>query len=75
MAQMVKNLPTMQETQVQLLDQEYPLKEDITHSNILAWKIPQTEEPGRLQSMELQRIGHEYATNPFTFHEILDIIR
>ena len=40
---MVKNLPTMQETQVQSLEQEYPLKEDITHSNILAWKIPQTE--------------------------------
>ena len=48
-AQMVKCLPTMQETQVQSLGQEDPLeKEMATHSSILAWKIPWTEEPGRL---------------------------
>ena len=52
MAQSVKSLPAMQETQVQSLGQENPLeKEMATHSNILAWKIPWTEEPGRLQSM------------------------
>ena len=48
MAQMEKNLPAMQETRVQALDQEDPLEEEIaTHSSILAWKIPWTEEPGR----------------------------
>ena len=48
--QSVKNLPTMQETQVQLLGQEDPLeKEMATHSSILAWRVPWTEEPGRLQ--------------------------
>ena len=55
MAQMVKNLPAMQETQVQSLGGEDPLEMGIaTHSSILAWRIPLTEEPGRLQSMELQ---------------------
>ena len=59
MARTVKNLPAIQETQVQPLVWEDPLEEEIvTHSSILAWRIPQTEEPGRLQSMELQRIGH-----------------
>ena len=59
-AQMVKCLPTMQETQVQSLGREDPLeKEMATHSSILAWKIPWTEEPGRLQSMGSQRVGHE----------------
>ena len=54
-AQMVKRLPTMRETWVQSLGQEDPLeKEMATHSSILAWKIPWTEEPGRLQSMGLQ---------------------
>ena len=53
--QTVKHLPTMWETQVQSLGQEDPLeKEMATHSIILAWKIPWTEEPGRLQSMRLQ---------------------
>ena len=48
-AQSVKNLPAMQETQAQFLDQEEPLeKEMATHSNILAWKLPWTEEPGGL---------------------------
>ena len=52
-----KNPPAMQETQVQPLDGEDPLeKEMATHSSILAWRIPWTEEPGRLQSMGLQRV-------------------
>jgi len=59
-AQMVKNLPAMQETQVQTLGQKDPLEEGMaTHSSILAWKIPWTEEPGGLQSMGLQRVGHD----------------
>ena len=57
---MIKHLPTMQETQVQSLGLEYLLeKEMATHSSILAWKIPQTEEPGRLQSMGSQRVRHD----------------
>ena len=56
---MVKNLPAMQETQVRSLDQEDPLeKEMTTHSSILVWKIPWTEEPGGLQSMVSQGVGH-----------------
>ena len=59
-AQMVKNLPAMQETPVQSLDWEDPLeKEMATHSSILAWKISWTEEPGGLQSIGSQRVGHE----------------
>ena len=55
----------MQETQVQCLSQEEPLeKEMATHSSILVWRIPWTEEPGRLQSMGLQRVGHDLATKP-----------
>ena len=55
-----KNLPLMQETWVQSLGQEYPLEKGMaTHSSILAWKIPWTEEPGRLQSMGSQRVGHD----------------
>ena len=58
-AQMVKNLPAMQETQVQSLQQEDPLEKVMaTHSSILAWKIPWAEEPGGLQSVGLQRVGH-----------------
>ena len=60
MAQMVNCLPTMQETQVRSLGWEDPLdKEMATHSSILAWKITWTEEPGGLQSMGLQRVGHD----------------
>ena len=56
---MVKNLPAMQETQVRSLGQEDPLeKEMATHSSILAWRIPWTEEPGGLQSMGSQRGRH-----------------
>ena len=58
-AQMVKYLPTMWETRVQSLGWEDLLeKEMATHSSILAWKIPWTEKPGRLQSMGSQRVGH-----------------
>ena len=50
----------MEETQVRFLSQEDPLEEEIaTHSSVLAWIMPWTEEPGRLQSMGLQRVGHE----------------
>ena len=59
MAQTVKNLPAMQETWVQYLGQKDPLeKEMATHCSILAWIIPWTEKPGGLQSMGLQRVGH-----------------
>ena len=59
-AQKVKNLPAMWETQVQSLGWEDPLeKGTATHSSLLAWRIPRTEEPGGLQSMESQRVGHE----------------
>ena len=57
---MVKNLPAMQETWVQSLGQEDPLEEGMaTNSNILAWRIPWTEEPGRLQSIGSQRVRHD----------------
>ena len=59
-AQMIKNLPVMQETWVRSLGQEVPLeKEMVTHSSILAWRIPWTEELGKLQSMTLQRARHD----------------
>ena len=61
---MVKHLLTMQETQVRSLGWEDPLeKEMATHSSTLAWKIPWTEERCRLQSMESQRVGHNWATS------------
>ena len=57
---MVKNLPAMQEIQVQSLGQEDPLEEKMaTHCSILAWQILRTEEPGGLESMGLQRVGHD----------------
>ena len=57
---MVKNLPAMQETQVRSLGLENPLEKGMaTHSSILAWRIPCTEEFGGLQSMELQRVRHD----------------
>ena len=59
-AQMVKRLPTIQETQVQPLGQEDPLeKEMATHSSTLAWRIPWMEDPVKLQSMGSQRVGHD----------------
>ena len=63
MAQMVKCLPTVRKTQLQSLGQEDLLeKEMATHSSILAWKIPWTEESARLQSMGSQRVRHDWAT-------------
>ena len=63
-AQTVKHLPTMRETHVQSLGREDLLeKEMATHSSILAWKIPWMEEPGRLQSVGSQRVGHDWATS------------
>ena len=60
MAQTVKNLLAMKETWVQSLGQEDPLEKGMaTHSSILAWRIPWTEEPGGLQSMALQRGRHD----------------
>ena len=60
MAQMVNRLPTRRETQVQSLGWKDLLeKEMATHSSILAWEIPWTEETGRLQSMRSQRVGHD----------------
>ena len=57
---MVKDLPAVQETQVQSLGREDPLQRGIaTHSSVLAWRIPWTEEPGRLQFMVLHRLGHD----------------
>ena len=59
MAQQVKNSPSGQETRVRSLGQEDPLEEEMaTHSSILAWRIPWTEEPGGLQSMGSQRVGY-----------------
>ena len=60
MAQKVKCLPTMWETWVQSLGREDPLKKEMaTHSSTVAWKIPWTEKPGRLQSMGSQRVGQD----------------
>ena len=57
---MVKNLPTMCETQVRSLGQEDPLEKELAmHSSVLAWRIPGTEEPGGLPSMGSHRVGHD----------------
>ena len=62
-AQMVERLPAMQETQVRSLGREEPLEKEMTsQSSTLAWKIPWTEEPGGLQFMGLQRVGHDWVT-------------
>ena len=64
MAQLVKNLPAMLET---CLGWEDPLEKGMsTHSSILAWRIPWTEEPGELQSLGLQKVRHDWVTNTFT---------
>ena len=69
MAQMVKNLPEMQETQVQSLGREDSLEKGMaTHSSILTWRISWTEEPGRLQPRRSERVRHNRATNTSTFH-------
>ena len=60
MAQTVKHLPTMQETQIPFLGQKDPLEKEIAiHSSSLAWKIPWMGDPGRLQFMGSQRVGHD----------------
>ena len=65
MAQTVKNLPAMQETWVRFLGQEDPLEKQMaTHSSILAWRIPRTEEPGRFPVHGVTRIRHDLATKP-----------
>ena len=62
---MVKSLPAMREIWVQSLDWDDPLEKGMaTHSSILAWRIPWTEEPGGLQFMGSQRVGHHRATKP-----------
>ena len=67
MAQLVKNLSTIWETCVQSLGWEDPLEKGMaTHSSILAWRIPWTEETSGLQSMGSQRVGHNWLTNTFT---------
>ena len=64
MAQTVKRLPAMQETQVQFLGREDPLEKEMAiYSRTLAWKIPWTEEPDRLESMGSQRVGHDWTTS------------
>ena len=64
---MAKNPPAMQDTEVQSLGWEDPLEKGMaTHSSILAWRIPWTEEPGGLQAMGLQRVRHDCATNTHT---------
>ena len=63
---MVKNLPVMPETRAQSLGWKVPLEKGMAiHFSILAWKIPWTEKPGGLQSMESQRVGHDLATNTY----------
>ena len=65
---MVKSLSAVQETWVRSLGQEDHLEKGMaTNASILAWRIPWTEQPGGLQSTELQRVGHDWATN--TFHQ------
>ena len=60
MVQMIKNVPALQETRVRSLGLEDPLEKGMaTHSSILAWEIPWTEEPGGLQSMQSKRVGHD----------------
>ena len=66
-AQMIRNLPAMWETQVWSMGWEDPLEEGMaTHSRILAWRIPGTEEPAELQSVGLQKVRHDWATNTHT---------
>ena len=79
-AQMVKRLPAMRKTRIQFLGRQDPLEKEMAiHSSILAWKIPWTEEPDRLQSMGSQRVGHDWVTslhlyNEYNFYMIEKII-
>ena len=73
-AQRLKQLPGMQETRVRSLGREDPLeKEMATHSSTLAWRIPWREEPGRLQSMGSQRVGHNRATSHLHTRDYTDM--
>ena len=73
---MVKNLPTMQEAWVQSLGLEDPLEKGMaTHSGILAWEIPWTEEAGGLQSMGLQRVKHDWVTEHIHIHQEIQWLR
>ena len=72
-AQMVKRLPTMRETRVQPLGQEDLEKEMVTHSSILAWKIPGTKKPGRLQAMGSQRVGNDLTLTFSRKHKITSV--
>ena len=66
-AQTIKNMPVMQKIWVRSVGQEDHLEKGMTvHSSILAWRIPRTEEPGRLQSVGLQTVGHDWVTNTAT---------
>ena len=72
---MVKNLPAVQETCIQSLGWEDPLEKRMAaHSSIVAWRIPWTEEPGKLQSMGSQRIRHDWATNTFTLNIFVQLL-
>ena len=75
--QFLKNPPAMRETWVRSLGGEDPLEEEMaTHSSILAWKIPWTEEPGRLQSMESHIVGHNLVTKPprpLAFYHLINV--
>ena len=70
MAQTVKNMPAMQEIRDQSLGREDPPEKGMaTHTSVLAWRIPWTQEPGRLQFMGSQRVGRDLVTNTVpTFH-------
>ena len=73
-AQMVKNPPAMLETWVRSLGWEDPLEEGLAiHSSILAWRIPWTEEPGRLQSIGLQKVGHDWSNLAHWLINIVEI--
>ena len=75
MAQMVKNLPAMQETGIRSLGQEDPLEKGMaTHSSILVWRIPCTEEPDVLQSMGSQRVRHDWVTEHITTEKIMYVL-
>ena len=70
--QMVKKLPAIQGTRVWSLGWEDPLEEvTAAYSSVLVWRIPWTEEPGRLQTTGLQRVGHDWGTNTYTFSSCL----
>ena len=73
LAQMVKNQPAMQETYIWSLGQKDPLEKGMAGYPLQysAWRMPWTEDPGRLQSMRLQRAGHDWVTNSFTFFPTL----